>query len=251
MNSFIGWIGGKNYLKKAICERMSENFERYIEVFGGAAWVLFYKDKHANMEIYNDYNSELINLFRCVKYHCPEIQRELSLLLNSRELFEDFTSQYSTRGFTDIQKAARFFFILKTSYGSKGKSYGCIKKNINVMTEYLARIQDRLHGVIIENKDFEDLIRIYDRPNAFFYLDPPYYKSEKYYQVEFLLKDHKRLLEVLKKIKGRFILSYNNCEDIKDYYKDFKIEEIKRVHNLRVRYKKEEKFYYELIIRNY
>jgi DNA adenine methylase len=77
MNSFISWIGGKNYLKKYITNRMPEN-GRYIEVFGGAAWVLFYKDRHANMEVYNDYNSDLVNLFRCVKYHCSELQRELS-----------------------------------------------------------------------------------------------------------------------------------------------------------------------------
>lgn len=47
---------------------MPEQFNRYIEVFGGAAWVLFHKDRHAEIEIYNDYNSDLVNLFHCVKF---------------------------------------------------------------------------------------------------------------------------------------------------------------------------------------
>ncbi len=66
MDSFLSWIGGKKLLRKEIVNRFPEKIDRYIEVFGGAAWVLFYKDKHANFEVYNDYNSELVNIFRCV-----------------------------------------------------------------------------------------------------------------------------------------------------------------------------------------
>ncbi len=146
--------------------------------------------KHADMEGYNDFNSDLVNLFKCVKYHCPELQRELSCMLNSRELFEDFKVQYNTRGMTHIQKAARFFMLLKTSYGSGRDSFGCIKKNIKLMKEYLSRIENRLSGVVIENKDFEDLIHVYDKTDAFIYLDLPYYGTEKYYQIQLSEQDH-------------------------------------------------------------
>jgi len=251
MNSFISWIGGKNYLKKEIVKRFPEKFGRYIEVFGGAAWVLFYKDKHASMEVYNDYNSELVNLFRCVKHHRLELQRELSFMLNSREMFQDFVEQYNTRGMTDIQRAARFFMIVKTSYGSNHRSYGCIKKDIRVMREYLDRVEERLASVIIENKDFEDLIRVYDKPDALIYLDPPYYGSERYYQARFSQEDHARLREVLDNIKGKFLLSYNGCEYIRELYRDYTVEEISRQHNYRSRYKDKDKTYNELLIRNY
>lgn len=90
MNSFISWIGGKKLLRKEIVSRFPEKIDRYIEVFGGAGWVLFHKDRHAEMEVYNDYNSDLVNLYSCIKYHCTELQRELSFMLNSRELFGDF-----------------------------------------------------------------------------------------------------------------------------------------------------------------
>ena len=41
MNSFISWIGGKKLLRKHILELFPEEYSRYIEVFGGAGWVLF------------------------------------------------------------------------------------------------------------------------------------------------------------------------------------------------------------------
>lgn len=251
MNSFFGWIGGKNYLKKEIVSRFLSNINRYVEVFGGAAWVLFYKDHHADTEIYNDYNSELVNLFRCVKYHCGELQKELQYVLNSREFFHDFKEQYQVRGLTDIQRAARFFMIIKTSYGSDRKSYGCIKKDINSMVQYLDRIQERLSKVVIENKDFEDLMKVYDRPDTLFYLDPPYYGTEKYYQVEFTSEDHLRLKNAIEALKGRFILSYNDCEEIRELYKDYRVEEVTRSHNLHSRYAGQEKEYKELLIKNY
>lgn len=251
MNSFISWIGGKNYLKKTICARIPPDIDRYVEVFGGAAWVLFYKERYADTEIYNDYNSDLTNLFRCVKYHAPELQRELTWVLNSREVFKNYMEQIHTPGLTDIQNAARFFFLLKVSYGADGRSYGCIKKNVQNMCEFLSRVQTRLASVIIENKDFADLIKVYDRPNTFFYLDPPYHGAEKYYQVAFTEGDHERLYSCLKNIKGRFLLSYNDCEFARERYKDYQIEEVSRQHNLLGRFQKENNIYNELLINNY
>jgi len=71
MNSFISWVGGKKLLRNKIIEEfpVTDKYGRYIEVFGGAGWVLFSRDKHASLEVYNDVNGQLVNLFRCVKYH--------------------------------------------------------------------------------------------------------------------------------------------------------------------------------------
>lgn len=252
MNSFIGWIGGKSLLRKEIVSQFpQEKIERYIEVFGGAAWVLFYREKHANQEIYNDYNSELVNLFKCVKYHRAELQRELRYFLNSREMFQDFLHQYKVQGMTDIQRAARYFMVIKTSYGSDTRSFGCVKKNIDNATKYLDAIEKRLQNVVIENKDFEGIIKTYDKSNSLFYFDPPYYGTEKYYSVDFASKDHIRLKECISKIKSKFILSYNNCQEIKELYKDYNIIELQRNNSLNSRYADKEQEYKELIIKNY
>lgn len=247
MNSFISWIGGKYLLRKEIYKRFPLKFDKYIEVFGGAAWVLFYKEQEG-YEVYNDYNCELVNLFKIVKYHAPELQRELQLTLNSRQLFSEMKT-CSVNNLTDIQRAARFFLLIKQSYGSGLDTYGHIKKDINSVIENLRIIQQRLSKVIIENKDFEDLIKTYDDKNTFFYLDPPYYNAEKYYKTKFLKDDHIRLYENIKNIKGKFLLSYNNCEYISSLYKDFKIETITRQNNLSTRQIKNK--YNELLISNY
>lgn len=81
MNSFIAWIGGKKLLRKEIVKRFpEEGFTRYVEVFGGAGWVLFEKEQGKELEVFNDRDSNLINLYRCIKYHCGELQRELEWL---------------------------------------------------------------------------------------------------------------------------------------------------------------------------
>ena len=105
MNSFISWIGGKKLLRDEIIARFPEQYGRYIEVFGGAAWVLFRKDRHAPMEIYNDANSDLVNLFRVAKFHAGELARQLDLMFMSREMFCEVRDSV---GVTDIQRAARF-----------------------------------------------------------------------------------------------------------------------------------------------
>lgn len=252
MNSFMGWIGGKKLLREIIVSNFPSNFERYVEVFGGAGWVLFYKDKHAKEEIYNDYNSELVNLFRCIKYHREELQKELKYFLNSREQFQDFLAQYKIRGLTDIQRAARYFMLIKTSYGSKGKNYGCVKKNVEVFVNYLSDIEKRLNNVIIENRDFQEIIKLHDKKDTLFYLDPPYFGTEKYYsEVDFLPEDHIRLRDSLREIKSKFILSYNDCSEIRELYKEYNIVEVKRNNNLNGRYKNKPQEYNELIIKNY
>ena len=85
MNSFIAWIGGKKLLRKEIVKRFpEEGFTRYVEVFGGAGWVLFEKEQGKELEVFNDRDSNLINLYRCIKYHCGELQREMEWLTISR-----------------------------------------------------------------------------------------------------------------------------------------------------------------------
>ena len=131
MKTIIPWIGGKSLLAKRIVSLFPDNIGRYIEVFGGGASVLFYKEKHAPFEVYNDADSQLVNLFKCVKFHRSELQREISTYINSREVFEDIKELASIRGLTDIQRAAMFFVQAKISYGADRRSFGCSTKNLS------------------------------------------------------------------------------------------------------------------------
>lgn len=232
MKSPIPWIGGKTLLKNKILEvfPQQESYNRFIDVFGGGGSILFAKDKHADLEVYNDANSDLVNFFRCLKYHREELQKEIRYHLNSREMFFDCQQRMDIRGFTDIQRAAMFFTLVKTGFGASLRTYGCNKKRLN--TDDFESIEQRLDGVVIENKDFENLIKVYDREKALFYCDPPYHKTERHYDVKFTEADHERLYNVLHQIKGKFVLSYNDDEYIRSLYREFNIQSVSRSNSL-------------------
>ena len=114
--SLINWVGGKRLLRKKIEPLIPTDIKSYLEVFGGGAWVLFYHDKWADLEVYNDLDGRLVNLFRIVKYHPNALKEELQYLLGSREIFMQFLN---TEGITDIQRAASFLFLISLSFGGK------------------------------------------------------------------------------------------------------------------------------------
>lgn len=228
-----------------------ETFERYIEVFGGAGWVLFSSERHAKMEVYNDVNGNLVNLFRCIKHHPEALQKELEFILMSREQFFDAKEQIEVKGLTDIQRAARFYILIKESFGSDIRTFGVRPKDMANAIEYISEVSKRLRMVVIENQDFERILKTYDKKNALFYLDPPYYEAEKYYPDKFMSEDHLRLKETLGRIKGKFILSYNDCEYIRKLYDEYSIVEVDRTHNLVQAKGKEKPRYKELLIKNY
>lgn len=252
MDSFIGWIGGKKALRdKIINEFPSEVPTRYIEVFGGAGWVLFRKENTVKqLEVYNDIDSNLVNLFRVIKFHREEFLKEFDSMFLSRETFNNFKEQLDINGLTDIQRAVRYFYLIRVSFGSNKRSFGTAGRKFSSSLNRLEEIQKRLSNVIIENRDFEKLIKTYDREGALFYLDPPYHETEKYYKngTTFTQSDHIRLCNCLQNIKGKFILSYNDDSFIRGLYKDFNIIEVSRKNTLSPDNTKEFK---EVIIKNY
>lgn len=234
--SLIGWVGGKKALRKTIETLVPSDIKSYIEPFGGAGWVLFYKDKWSNLEIYNDLDNRLVNLFNIVKYHPQYLKEELKYILISRKIFNDFLNN---KFITDIQKAASFLFLISRSFGGKGNTFGTSKttpgggnKSLKALWPKIDAISERLDRVIIENKDFEELINQYDFEGAFFYCDPPYTSGCGYEVTSTVNFDHGRLREVLGGIKGRFLLSYDDSEKIRELYKDFEIIEVERANGI-------------------
>ena len=88
INSFMAWVGGKKALRDEILARFPRNYKRYIEVFGGAGWVLFHKPPGNDFEVFNDFNGNLVNLYRCVREQPEALRNELRYMLNSRLDFE-------------------------------------------------------------------------------------------------------------------------------------------------------------------
>jgi len=253
----INWVGGKRLLRKTIAPLVPIDIKSYIEPFGGGGWVLFYREKWADLEIYNDLDGRLVNLFRIVKYHPNALKEEIKYLLGSREMFMQFLNYTFL---TDVQKAAQFLFLITRSFGGKGSTFGCVKKSsggacksLYNYREKIDAISERLDRVMIENRDFEKLIKQYDFEDAFFYCDPPYTSGCGYVTTSTADFDHERLCETLKNIKGRFLLSYDDSPKVRELYKDFEMIALERQNGINNRQgaNRENKVFKELLIANY
>lgn len=178
----MSWIGGKKALRELIVSLFPIYYERYIEVFGGGGWVLFHKPPGNDFEVYNDFNGLLVNLYRCVREKPEELMEALRFVLNAREDFDAVRAALARDSpASDVQRAAWFYQLIRYSYASGLTSFGSQPHDIRSNFPLIEQAHRRLAKVVIENKDFEKLIRQYDRPVSFFYLDPPYHATEGYY----------------------------------------------------------------------
>lgn len=238
-----------------ILERFPLLYKMYVEVFGGAGWVLFRKQPGREAEIFNDFDSDIVNLYRCVRGHKEELKNELRYALNSREEFEYIREQLKGRAHTpDVYRASLFYQCIRYSYASGLTSYGGQPHSIWRDFPLIDQASERLQDVVIENKDCVELIKTRGREDTFFYLDPPYFGTEDYYAKGkgFGKADHQRLADCLADIDGKFLLSYNDCPEIREIYSKpgYCIEQVSRLDNIAQR-NNPGKQYSELLIANY
>ena len=250
----MSWVGGKKALRDEIVSRFPLDYKRYIEVFGGGGWVLFHKNPGRDFEVFNDFNGNLVNLYRCVREHPTELQEELRYILNSRLDFEYMRFMLHSKAvLPDVRRAAYYYALIRYCYASSVDRFGsqphAMWKNFPLITAAAKRLQT----VVIENKDCVKLISQYDRKESFFYCDPPYYETEGYYESGgFGRDDHARLAEALVTMQGKFLLSNNDCPEIRDLYDrpGIYIEGISRLSNMAQRFDAGCQ-YPELLISNY
>jgi len=84
--------------------------------------------------------------------------------------------------------------------------------------QYLYDLVLRLKEIQIESLDFRKVIEKYDSPETLFYLDPPYWQCESYYQGKFSKQDHYDLSAMLNNIQGKFALSYYYFDELNELY---------------------------------
>lgn len=257
MNSFMSWVGGKKALREQIVSMLPVNYSKYVEVFGGGGWVLFHKPPGRDFEVYNDLNGLLVNLYWCVREKPDELQRELKYVLNSRLDFDRVRATLAKHGKENqVKKAAMFYQLIRYSYSSALTSYAAQPHDMWSNFPIIEQAHRRLKDVVIEHQDFGRLIPHYDGPDTVYYCDPPYHNTEKFYknvgEKGFLELDHVRLRDILFGIDGKFILSYNDDEFIRELYTapGIYIVETTRLHQMRQRYEANSQFP-ELIITNY
>ncbi|WP_423461133.1 DNA adenine methylase [Ottowia sp. VDI28] len=249
----MAWLGGKSRLADRIIQAMPVH-QTYCEVFAGAAWVLF-KKPESKVEIINDINSDLTNLYRCVKFHLNELVAQFRWMLVSRDEFDRFL-QTPADTLTDIQRAVRFFYLAKTCFGARIvrptfgiSATGAPRLNLTRIGEDLSEAHLRLAHVFIENKPYDQVIQRFDKLGTLFYIDPPYWDCENDYgEGLFSREDFARLAGLLDAVKGKFILSLNDTKGVRETFANFRIEAVKTRYSISGREKKEAS---EVLISNF
>ncbi|MDD5644011.1 MAG: DNA adenine methylase [bacterium] len=232
MKSPLAYVGGKSILSREIAKMIPEH-KTYCEAFAGAGWVFFRKEP-SDVEVLNDLDSDLVSFYRVLQNHLEEFLKQFKWLLTSREVFDDWKNQIEGRGLTDIQKAARYFYLQRLCFGGrvKNRSFGvevddAPRINLLRIEEELSHVHLRLVGVTIENLDWKEFIARYDRTETFFYLDPPYYLKPCYKHNFEGINSFVELKDTLRDIKGKFILSLNDHPEIRNIFNDFKVRPVK------------------------
>lgn len=236
MNSPLCYQGGKSRLAQKIIERIPDH-EIYGEVFAGGAWV-FFKKPVSKYESINDVNSDLVTFYRVLQNHLGEFINQFRWLLSSREWWHIWNRQMVAGGLTDIQQAARYYYVQRQSFSGKvsgrtfGKSSNKLPRiNLLRLEEELSAVHLRLTRVLIENLSWQEYLKRYDRDSSFFYLDPPYWGFEGLYgKGIFSREDFLKLADHLASIKGKFLLSLNDVREIREIFRQFRIEPVKTVY---------------------
>lgn len=248
----IPWIGGKRRLARHILPLFPDH-TCYVEPFCGAAALYFLKPP-AKAEVLNDINGDLVNLYRVLKHHLDEFVRQFRWALTCRQLFK-WLQATPPEPLTDIQRAARFYYLQKCAFGGKvdGQTFGTAatappRLNLLRLEEDLSQAHLRLVGTYIEHLDWADCITRYDRPGTLFYCDPPYWGTTGY-GVEFSLDQYGHLADLARSIKGKMVVSVNDIPDMRAAFKGLTMTRVELTYTLASAGSR--KRVGELIIRNF
>ncbi len=251
----IKYPGGKGKIAKKIISIFPDVYPdlRYIEVFGGAGWVLFNKEPSV-IEVYNDLNYLLYITFKVVRDYPEELFRKLMLTPVGTLSFEECKEKLTHwKDYDDIEIARCVIYVFQESYSGYGKSqcryYASDKRfHLRSFTEKMLMFSDRLKNVYFECLPYDECINKYrseyvygelgkrkhghnhtEQRQALFYVDPPYIQGHSYTKSmdipttvtkEFTYEDHKNLAKLLKSLKyDYFVLSIDLTPEVEKLYK--------------------------------
>lgn len=226
-NPIVPWMGGKRRLAARLIPLFPPH-QCYVEVFAGGAALFFMRPQPAPVEVLNDINGDLVTLYRVVQNHLEEFIRQFKWALSSRQIFE-WQKMTRPETLTDIQRAARFFYLQQHAFGGKvaGQTFGTATTgpaiNLLRIEENLSAAWQRLAGAYVENLPWLECAERYDRPHTFHYMDPPYWQTAGY-GVDFAFENYERMAEFMRQCKGRVMVSINDHPDIRRVFEGFNIE---------------------------
>lgn len=226
------YIGGKRNLAKRLVARINDTpHETYAEAFVGMGGVFFRRDMRPGGEVINDWSEDVSTFFRVLQRHYVAFMEMLRWQITSRAGFEKLIAQ-DPATLTDLERSARFLYLQRLAFGGRvrGRTFGVVhgapaRFDITKLAPMIEAAHERLAGVIIERLPWADFLRRYDRAGTLFYLDPPYYGCERDYGEGMFGRDEfAAMAELLRGLKGRFILSLNDHPDVREIFAGFAME---------------------------
>jgi DNA adenine methylase len=220
------WAGGKGKLVRWIIQYVPSG-HIYVEPFAGAASVLWHLPKPFPVEVLNDLDGDIVNLYRVLqdKSKFEELTHKLIFTPYARTEFVRAIQTLKDPNASDIDKAWAFFVKQNQGFGGKASNAGNWGREIyntnNGMagntSKWRGRLKllrfwhERLSRVQIDCVDGIECIKYWDTPDTVFYIDPPYVldtrKDRSLYKNEPDLAYHERLVEIILAAKGKVMLS--------------------------------------------
>jgi DNA adenine methylase len=225
MMSFFSRLGGKHYLKKDIYRLFppDDTYSTYVEAFAGGASLFFEKDPSPR-EVLNDLDKDIYYAFKDIKSVTEDQIKKMNFTPN-KKWFDELKAMKRPTNACD--RLYRFLYLKYFSFSSMGQSFSPQREYTRKKTllRRLPALQERLRHVTILNWDYKRVLRKYDSPSTLFYLDPPYLDvNTSEYKHKTI--DIDELASILKDLKGRFILSYNDHSFIRKTFAGFHIKSI-------------------------
>lgn len=248
------WLGGKKALHRTLIERIETiPHETYIEPFVGMGGVFLRRSWRPRLEVANDLNGEITNLFRILQRHLPQLLEVMRFQIVSRREF-DRLRFCDPASLTDLERAARFLYLQRLGFGGKVDAvFGVTKErggrfSLSRLEPLLDAAHERLEGVVFENLDWQEVLARYDQPQALFYLDPPYWGGESDYGKGMFTRDQFALMaDRLSDLQGAFLMSINDAPEVRELFSRFHVDEVDLTYTIAKTQAKQVK---ELIVSN-
>ncbi|WP_107039980.1 DNA adenine methylase [Brumimicrobium mesophilum] len=215
----ISYYGGKQMMLPRILPIIPQH-KIYVEAFFGGGAV-FWSKEESEVEVINDLNGQVINFYRQLKSNSRELKERVESTPYSRESYKQAMVVYNAPYlFNEVTRAWSFWVATVQGFSNKIGSWRCAQntnKECKLLENKKLLISDetsqRLKHVQIESKDAIKLILKHDTPDTFFYLDPPYVDSNQGHYGGYMQSHFDELLDTLRTIKGKFLLSsYPNAK---------------------------------------
>lgn len=240
MNSFFRYPGGKGKLSKVILGNLTKfnDVQEYREPFfgGGSIGLNFLSNTYNVKNVWiNDKDNGIASIWQSIVYNVDELKDRINQFKPAVDKFYSFKEELLSSNEISVDIGFKKLALHQISYSGLGTKSGSPLGGKNQTSDYkidcrwspdsIIKKIDSIHkclsnfNVKITSGDFSNMLIDNESNNTVVYLDPPYYqKGNELYQFAFTEEDHKRLAECLQKTRYNWVLSYDDCKEIRKLY---------------------------------